>query len=233
MKKIKKLLAYFTGTEWSLWGASVLLIVLSFFLFDRVNYPTMLLSLLGATALIFCAKGNPIGQALLIFFGIFYALISYQCAYYGEMITYAGMSVPMAAIALVSWLKNPFKGNKAEVKINRLSGKEWGFACLLTAAVTFVFYFILKAFHTANLIPSTVSVTTSFLAVYLTFRRSPYYALAYAANDVVLIVLWILAAMEDISYLSVVICFIAFLFNDIYGYLNWRKMAKRQTAQNA
>lgn len=50
-------------------------------------------------------------------------------------------------------------------------------------------YFILRAFNTANIIPGTISVTTSFVAVYLTFRRSPYFALAYAANDVVLIVL--------------------------------------------
>ena len=68
---------------------------------------------------------------------------------------------------------------------------------LLTAAVTAGFYFILRALGTANLLPSTVSVTTSFLAVYLTFHRSPLYALGYAANDVVLIVLWLLAARAD------------------------------------
>ena len=76
--------------------------------------------------------------------------------------------------------------------------------------------------------PSTLSVTTSFLAVYLTFRRNPYFALAYAANDVVLIVLWILASIDDIRYVSVVVCFAAFLVNDIYGFLNWRKMERRQ-----
>lgn len=99
---------------------------------------------------------------------------------------------------------------------------------ILTAAVTFVFYFILKYFNTANIVPSTVSVTTSFLAVYLTFRRSPYYAVAYAANDIVLIVLWVMAAIKDISYTSVVMCFAAFLANDIYGFINWRRMGRRQ-----
>lgn len=88
--------------------------------------------------------------------------------------------------------------------------------------------FNLKAFHTANLIPSTLSVTTSFVAVYLTFRRSAHYALAYAANDVVLIVLWVLASLNDISYLSVVVCFAVFLINDIYGFMNWSKMQERQ-----
>lgn len=103
---------------------------------------------------------------------------------------------------------------------------------ILAAAVTFIFYYILLFFHTANLVPSAVSVTTSFLAVYLTFRRSAFYAAAYAANDIVLIILWILAALTDISYLSVVICFIMFFVNDIYGFVNWSKMRKRQEADS-
>lgn len=104
---------------------------------------------------------------------------------------------------------------------------------LLTAAVTAAFYFILKALGTANLLPSTVSVTTSFLAVYLTFRRSPLYALGYAANDVVLIILWLLAARSDKGYLSVVVCFAVFLVNDIYGFLNWRRMEKKQASTSS
>ena len=99
----------------------------------------------------------------------------------------------------------------------------------VTALVTAVFYFILAHFHTANIIPSTLSVTTSFVAVYLTFRRSPLFALAYAANDVILIVLWVLASASDIRYISVVVCFVAFFVNDIYGYLSWQKMKVRQS----
>ena len=99
---------------------------------------------------------------------------------------------------------------------------------LATAVVTLGFYFILEHFNTANIIPSTLSVATSFIAVYLTFRRSPYFALAYAANDVVLILLWTLAAAENISYLSVIICFVMFLVNDLYGFVNWKRMEKRQ-----
>ena len=97
-----------------------------------------------------------------------------------------------------------------------------------TAMVTVLFYYILKYFHTANIVPSTLSVTTSFLAVYLTFRRSPYFAIAYAANDLVLIVLWVLASLQDTRYISVVACFAAFYANDIYGYISWQKMKKRQ-----
>ena len=42
------------------------------------------------------------------------------------------------------------------------------------------------------------------------------------------LVLWVLAAIRDISYLSVMICFVLFLVNDIYGYISWRRMERRQ-----
>ena len=226
--KLKSVKGYFSKFEIALWAVSVSLIIISFSVFDRSNYITFAASLLGATSLIFNAKGNPIGQALMVAFSVLYGIISYSFAYYGEMITYLGMTAPMAIVALIAWLKNPYNGNKAEVKVNRISRKEIIFMAASTVVVTIAFYFILWYFNTANLLPSTLSVTTSFIAVYLTFRRSPYFAIAYAANDIVLIVLWILATLTDISYLSVTICFAVFLANDIYGFINWLKMRKRQ-----
>ncbi|MBE5796671.1 MAG: nicotinamide mononucleotide transporter [Clostridiales bacterium] len=219
---------YFSRTEIALWCSSVALIVLSFCLFDRESYLTLCASLIGVTSLIFNAKGNPFGQLLMIIFSLLYGIISFACAYYGEMITYLGMTMPMAAFALVSWLRNPFKGNRAEVAVNSISGPETVLMWLLTAVVTAVFYFILAYFGTANIVPSTISVTTSFVAVYLTFRRSPYFALAYASNDVVLILLWTLASLDDIRYVSVVVCFLAFLANDLYGFVSWQRMKRRQ-----
>ncbi len=219
---------YFSRTETVLWGSSAILIIVAFYVFDRKSYITLCASLVGVTSLIFNAKGNPFGQFLMIIFSMLYGIISYTFAYYGEMITYLGMTMPMAVFALISWLKNPYKENKTEVKVNSLSEKENVFMCALTIIITIIFYFILEHFNTANMIPSTISVTTSFLAVYLTFRRSPYFALAYAANDIVLIFLWVLASFYKVQYTSVVVCFIAFLFNDIYGFLNWQKMKTRQ-----
>lgn len=224
---------YFTQGERMLWGMSVTFIAVSFLIFDRGNFLTLAASLVGVTSLIFNAKGNPFGQFLMILFGIFYGIISFTFAYYGEMITYLGMTLPMAVVALVSWLRNPYQGNRAEVQVNRLESREIIFMILLAAVVTVVFYYILEAFYTSNLIPSTLSVTTSFLAAYLTFRRSPFFALGYAANDIVLIVLWILATFSDIEYFSVVTCFVAFLANDIYGFVNWMKMQGRQEAKGS
>ncbi len=221
-------LKYFSKAEWSLWMCSVLFIIASFALFNRESYLTLTASLIGVTSLIYNAKGNPIGQVLMIVFSLLYGVISYTFNYYGEMITYLGMTMPMAAVALIAWLKNPYKGNRAEVAVNLLGKGEYAFMLALTLLVTAAFYFILSAFNTANIVPGTLSVTTSFIAVYLTYRRSPYFAIAYAANDIILIILWVLAAIQNTTYLSVVVCFAAFLVNDIYGFIAWRRMQKRQ-----
>ena len=225
---VSKLVNYFSKTEIVLWFTSVSVILISFVVFDRTNYMTLCASLIGVTSLIFNAKGNPVGQVLMVVFSLLYGIISYTFEYYGEMVTYLGMTMPMALFALVSWLRNPYNDNRSEVKVNNIGKIEILFMWIGTLIVTVVFYYILKCFNTANIVPSTLSVTTSFMAVYLTFRRSPYFAVAYAANDIVLIVLWLLASVYDIRYVSVVVCFAAFLANDIYGYISWQKMKIRQ-----
>ncbi len=219
---------YFTKLEIGIWVSSVALILTSFLIFDRVNYLNMIASLIGTTSLLLCAKGNPLGQVLIIIFSALYAYISWTIRYYSELITYAFMTLPMAIFSLVSWLKNPFEKGKAEVRINTLSKKEILFSFLLSSIVTTIFFFILRALNTANLVVSTISIFTSFLAGYYTFRRSELLAVAYGFNDIVLIVLWTIATISSIEYLSIVICFAVFLVNDTYTFINWRKMKRRQ-----
>ncbi len=221
-----------TRNEKRLWAGSVLLTVLAFGIFDRENWLTLAASLIGVTSLIFNAKGNPFGQLLMVLFSVLYGIISYSFRYYGEMLTYLGMTGPMALFSLIAWLRHPFKGQRSEVAVNTLTRTEALLSVLLTGAVTYVFFFILRAFGTQNLALSTLSVATSFLAVYLTFRRSAQYALAYAANDVVLIALWVIAARTDASYISVAVCFVMFLVNDLYGYVSWQQMRRRQAASS-
>ncbi len=228
MSIVRKIGNYFTKLEKGIWCGSAALIVISFWVFDRESYMTLAASLIGVTSIMINAKGNPLGQLLMVIFSLLYGVISYHFKYYGEMLTYLGMTMPMAVFALISWLRNPFQGRRIEVKVNRIGKAEVIFMGGLTLVVTVCFYFMLAFFDTANLVPSTLSVTTSFAAVYLTFRRNPYFSLAYGANDVVLIVLWMLASVEDSKYFSVVVCFVAFLVNDLYGFVSWRRMEQRQ-----
>ena len=203
-----------------LWTASVFLIAGSFFIFPGSGMLTLIASILGVSSIIINAKGHPLGQFMMIIFSVLYGIISWSFSYYGEMATYLGMTGPMALFSFISWLRNPYKKGKAEVRVNTLKLPEVILMSMLTAAVTYIFYHILAFFGTANLSLSTLSVSTSFIAVYLTFRRSAFFSLAYAANDVILILLWSLASLTDTGYISVVICFALFLACDIYGFIS-------------
>ncbi|MBR2471425.1 MAG: nicotinamide mononucleotide transporter, partial [Clostridia bacterium] len=181
---IKSSFKTLTKFELILWLCSVAASLGSIFVSGSSGIFSAIASVIGATCLIFAAKGNVMSQVLSIIFALLYSIISLTFRYLGEMITYAGMTLPMAVWSLIAWLKNPY--NESEVKVNVISCRETIFMFILTAVVTLIFFFVLAFLNTPNLAMSTVSITTSFLACYLVARRSEYYALAYAANDIVL-----------------------------------------------
>ena len=226
--KIKQLLSYFSIFEWCLWIGSVVAILFSYLCSGDFYFLTLIASLVGVSSLIFIAKGNVVGQFLIIVFSILYGIISIRFQYWGEMITYVFMSLPAAISACVSWLKNPSKESKNEVAVATMTEKKLIFSFLVSSAVSVVFFFLLRWLNTKNLYLSTLSVTTSFLAATFLFLRSRYYAVAYALNDIVLIGLWLFACIESLSYLPMVVCFLAFLCNDIYGFINWKRIQDRQ-----
>ncbi|MBQ7821518.1 MAG: nicotinamide mononucleotide transporter [Clostridia bacterium] len=225
--KLRDSFSLLSKFELALWITSLITVACSYIFSSEYDALTLIASLIGVTALIFVAKGMVLGQVLTVVFAVFYGIISFYFKYYGEMITYLCMTAPIAVASVISWIRHPYK-NSAEVIVNRLTRRQTSLMWVLAVLITVLFYFILDALGNTNLIFSTLSVTTSFTASYLTLYRSPYYALAYAANDIVLIVLWVLATVVTPSYLPMVICFVMFFINDMYGFINWRRMERRQ-----
>ena len=212
----------FTKFEWCLWLGSLAAITAAHFGVQSSYYLSYAASLVGVTSLIFAARGDPFAPVLFIVFSLIYALTSYLFGYYGEMIIYLAMQLPVSVASLITWLKNLNAGG-TQVKVGRLTAKKLLIILALDAAVTVPFYFLLKYLGTANLIPSTVSVATSFAALALMTLRIPQYALTFILNDIVMIVLWSMALSGDIGYISLVVCFSIFLVNDTYTFISWMK----------
>ena len=217
-----------TKKEWLLWLGSLLIVILSNLVSGSVDVLTLVAVCVGITSLIFAAKGNVWAQILMIVFSILYGIISWRFRYWGEMITYLGMALPMAVWSAITWLRHPAESGDA-VAIQKLNLRQFAGLLASCVVVTVLFYRILAALDTPNLAFSTLSVITSFLAAALTMLRSSYYALGYAANDVVLIVLWLLASLTNSGYLPVAVNFIIFFFNDLYGFISWKKREVLQT----
>lgn len=217
-----------SSKERALWIGSLIIVTASNLISSSFDPLTLIAALVGVTSLIFAAKGNVWAQILMIVFSILYGITSYRFRYWGEMITYLGMTLPMAVWSAVTWFKNPSKENKNEVAIQRLDRKHIASLVFFSAIVTLGFYFILRALDTPNIVFSTISITTSFAAAALTMLRSSYYAFWYALNDIVLIILWVLASIEDSAYIPVLVNFAIFFFNDMYGFICWKNRERKQ-----
>ncbi len=217
-----------TKREWSIWLGSIIIVLISNLATKDFDLLTLVAALTGVTSLIFAAKGNVWGQVLMILFSILYGIISFRFRYWGEMMTYLGMTLPMAVWSTITWIENPSENNGNEVQIQSLSKKHIVALCISGIIVTAVFYYILKSFNTPNIIFSTISIITSFIAASLTMLRSSYYAVWYAANDIVLIILWVLASLKDPAYIPVVVNFSIFFMNDMYGFMSWKQRELEQ-----
>lgn len=218
----------FKKTDWILWIISLAVVIISNLLIDNGTKLIFFAVIIGVTSLIFAAKGNAWAQILMVAFSIMYGIVSYTFRYWGEMITYLGMCMPMAIWSFITWVMHPSKENKGEVEISILSKKDSIYLSIATLIVTALFYGILCKLNTPNILMSTVSITTSFAAAALTMMRSSYYALAYAMNDIILIVLWVLASLENSMYVPIVVNFSVFLVNDLYGFISWKQRENKK-----
>lgn len=220
--------------EWVLLLGGIAAVIVGFFIGEEKNYLSLASSILGITCIMFNAKGSVWGQFVAIGFAITYALLAYTKAYYGEMIIYLALMLPIHISSIVIWLKNRnADSDRMEVKINTLSAKEYIIAGIVAVGLTVAFYFALQALGTDNLIVSTISLITSLAAAYLMLRRCEYFAVCFVLNDVILIILWSLKMSTDgISVLPSVLSFIIFLANDGYSFISWKRIKRRQMTKN-
>ncbi len=199
---------------------------------DR-NWFSYVVSLVGVVSVMTVAKGLVFAPFINIAYNIIYSIISVLQHYYGEAIIYIGLMIPIAVASIVSWLRNKNKENTSTVQVNKIKGIEYLYLFIGAICATVAFYFLLRALNTSELIISTLSLITSVVASYLILRRCSYYALAFVANDIILIVLWTMVVINSgIAFLPTALSFGIFLINDIYGFIHWKIQERKQNIGN-
>ena len=226
MKKIFK--------DWNLFEIlflfiSLIIISICFILGTDKNILSLTTSLLGIITVLCTAKGLVVAPVINIIYNVIYILLSFSQQYYGEVIIYLFLMMPINIMTIISWLKNKSKENKSIVNINKVKNKEYLYLAIGTIFVTTCFYFLLAALNTNELIISTISFIPSIVASYLLLRRSSNYAVVYIINDIILIILWSLTIKNNgTEFLTMVLTFFIFFINDIYGFINWKRIEKKQ-----
>ncbi len=218
--------------DWSVFEIILLitspLIVLLVGIIFKNNLLTIITSIVGIICALLLAKGLASGQFFGIAIVILYSIVSYKNGFYGEMLIYLIIMLPMYIWGIIEWLKYKNRETKS-VEVNSIKWKEWLIVAICSIIAFIGFYFLLKALNTKELIVSTLSVVDNIFAVYLLARRSKYGFVSYIINDFILIVLWGIPIIQgNLLLIAMLINPIVNLINDTYGVINWTKMQRKQ-----
>lgn len=227
---IKKVFGKWNAIELIFYIAGLAMIITTSICFGA-SWMSAVTGIFGLSCVLFAAKGKIIGIFFTWVMIVFYSILSFKNKYYGEVFINLCMMFPMTIIQLISWLKN--LGKDYVVKVNSITKKEIIIVCSAAALAFVAFYFILRALNTSQLIFSTISIVTSVLATYFQSRRSKYGFLAFLVNDSVLCVLWLFATLEDIKNVAMLTAVALYVVSDIYGFISWGILQKRQQKDNA
>ena len=189
---------------------------------------TIITSIGGIVCGMLLAKGFAMGQFFGALIAILYSIVSFKNGFYGEMLIYLLIALPMYIWGVIEWLRHKNKETKS-VQINSISIKEWVIVGICSVLVFIGSYFLLKALNTNELIVSTMSFNFSILARYLLARRCKYGFASYIIYDLILIVLWGIPIIQgDLTLLVMLVNPIVNLVNDSYGFINWTKLQRKQ-----
>ena len=223
--------------DWTKFELSFLIIGLSLAILFTIIFKgtiiDMCYTILYFTTVLLMSKGK-VESYFVGFIGVFfYAIVSFNQCYYGELLITIFLTFPIMIIGIISWIRNQDKEDNTVI-INTLSKKEIVIVLISQIIMFWLYYYILKIFNTSLLVISTCSIVTSILASYFEARRSELSLVAYICNDIILISLWITPVMQaDITKIPILLCPTLLLINDIYGTYNWRRIKKKQAKQNS
>ena len=222
-----KLFKDWTNFEKVLLFGSIVIVGLVGILF-KSDLLTISCSIVGIITALLLAKGKNLGQVFGLLITILYSIVSFKNKYYGEVLIYALLMLPMYIIGIITWINH--KNEKTNsVEINTINKKEWIIVSIVFVGVFICIYCLLKAFNTNELVVSTISVLASLFAVYLQIRRSKYSFSFYMVNDIILMFLWGMPVVRG-SYIlfPMLLNPTINLINDAYGFYNWKKTEKIQ-----
>lgn len=217
--------------DWNLFEKFLLIgsisVITIVFLIFNTDLITAITSLTGIITALLLAKGKVAGQFFGLMIVVLYSFVSFQNKYYGEMLIYIFIMLPLYILGIYSWIKN--KNPKTEVvEPNDISKKEWILIIFISIIFFIIFYYLLKYFKTEELFLSVLSIIGSMYAVYLLARRSKYGFLFYLFDDIILFLMWLIPVLNgNILVLPMVFNPLINFINDSYGWYRWNKSIKQ------
>lgn len=219
------------------WLILFLAIQLSIFALNPEGWIASIAAITGILCVVFVGKGK-ISNYLFGFISVsLYAYISYTFKLYGEMQLNLLVYVPVQFIGFFLWRKHMTSENTVntagveEVIAKALNLKQWLIVIAIVVIGTYAYTLWLTHLESAMPGLDGITVVVSLVAqVLMMLRYREQWALWIIVN-VLTISLWASMYFQtgDTS-VPLLVMYIMYLCNSIYGYYNWTKLAKKHQA---
>lgn len=224
MEKIKN---YFS--DWTLFEkcwlilSSIIIVILSLIWGDS---PLALISsLAGIISVVLCAKGKIMNYAFGMIQALTYLYICFGAHLYGEVM-YNTIMIPIIIIGIINWKKH-MNSEETEVKARNLTVRGWVITILGSVLAIVVYMKILSAIGGEFTLFDSMSTVLSVIASLLMITRYSEQWLMWIFVNVVSVVMWVSVLVNGGGGdITIAVMWTAYLFNSVYGYINWRKMAR-------
>ncbi|SHH74577.1 nicotinamide mononucleotide transporter [Clostridium collagenovorans DSM 3089] len=219
--------------KWTTYDVSLLFISVAIMLYFGVLWNDSMLSFItaiaGVIAAILCAKGMASNYGFKLLSIIIYVLISYNHQLYGEVIFNVVYYIPMIFIGMAKWKKNKIKGNNSYVQTRIMRSRQFNMLILLSMVAVIISYLILIEMGDKLALLDSITTILSLIAMYLEVERYAESWIIWIIVDLTSIMLWY-AALVSIKSNNIVILIMwcSYLVNSIYGYINWKKLARKR-----
>jgi len=165
-----------------------------------------------------------------------YAYISYGYGLYGEAMLNAFFYFPVQFVGLYMWMKHAKNKEKAvngeDVYAKRLTKKQWLIFVPIVLVAIVAYAFALHEINAQQVRLDSAAVVLSIAAQLLMLGRFAEQWILWIAVNVLTISLWVATLIQSGGNdWALVAMWTAFLVNSVYGYVNWRKLSKKELAE--
>ncbi|MBI9053861.1 MAG: nicotinamide mononucleotide transporter [Bacteroidales bacterium] len=230
MIKYKSIIRNFFN-DWDLyeklWLVISTILIVSLSIYWKDSPIGIIASLAGIWNVVLVAKG----KILNYFFGIIavttYAFVAYTQKYFGEVMLNMFYFFPMQFIGFYIWRKRTSDKKTEDIKVVYMTNKQRLFWLCITAVATITYAYILKRLGGNLPFLDSASTVMSVIAMILMVFVFVEQWILWILVDIVSIFLWAIAMKNGGTDIAVLIMWIAFLVNAIYGLFNWIKLESK------
>lgn len=188
--------------------------------------PDSLLAMIAGVSGLVCVVLVSKGKVSNYFFGLIFAYTyfyaSWQNNYIGEMNSVLYVYLPAQFIGFFIWQANMQKDQQGgtAVKVRALSPKGWGILLATLAVCSFLFIQILNAAGGSSTTLDGTTTIITFAAQLLMILRFREQWVLWIALNILSIALWWQTP-------SILVMYVGYLLNSLYGLYNWTKLQKQ------